>query len=124
MTIGEMPQVNNLYDLAERARRRREEAIRIAAIQERKPNIMSTVRTFLTLFFTSAGRKALAAARKAVARIAQEAIANPGWTDEERRKRAVAIVKEEMGDAFPGAAWLINIAIEFAVGELRSRLRR
>lgn len=80
-------------------------------------NFYYKIKPFLILFFSKAGRLALAAAREIVPAL----LLNKSWTDEQRRDYAAERIKRILGDEFPGSAWLINLAIEYVVGVLRAR---
>lgn len=80
-------------------------------------NFYSKVKPFLVLFFSKAGRLALAAARDIVPAM----LANTSWTDQMRREYAVEKIKRILGEEYPGSAWIINMAIEYVVGMYRAR---
>jgi hypothetical protein len=83
--------------------------------------IWSVVRLFLTKF----GREAFAIAKEVVTVVA----GNPAfmdWSDQQRREYVVAQLTARLSARYgsiPGFTWVINFAVEMAVGWLRQQMK-
>jgi hypothetical protein len=97
------------------------------------PPIIVAVSSFLRqlwpivkLFASKFGREAYSIAKDVVYDVATNLPEAATWSDEQRRTYVVREVTEALQKRYghiPGVSWVVNLAVEFAVGWLRMQFK-